>query len=195
MEPEPELAPDSELDPSSIDLRGGPCPRCAGVRLEARFDDFSCPRCGGLFVTHERLQQLVDDHRAAGLRPVLPSETRSAENAAAVTYLPCPSCSARMNRKNFGDRSGIVVDVCKLHGVWLDHGELDGVIAYAYDLPEDAGARAALLALVKRELPPPSKQMALPYELPDHASRRRQLDRELVDSVEQLTNWIASLFR
>lgn len=29
-----------------------------------------------------------------------------------------------MNRINFGSRSGVVIDRCKEHGVWLDAGEL-----------------------------------------------------------------------
>lgn len=29
-----------------------------------------------------------------------------------------------MNRINFGYRSGVIVDSCKSHGVWLDNGEI-----------------------------------------------------------------------
>jgi Zn-finger nucleic acid-binding protein len=29
-----------------------------------------------------------------------------------------------MNRVNFGVRSGVIIDRCKAHGVWLDGGEL-----------------------------------------------------------------------
>jgi Zn-finger nucleic acid-binding protein len=35
-----------------------------------------------------------------------------------------------MNRKNFGESSGIVVDVCTRHGVWFDAGELPRVLAF-----------------------------------------------------------------
>jgi Zn-finger nucleic acid-binding protein len=35
-----------------------------------------------------------------------------------------------MNRKNFGDESGIVVDVCARHGVWFDTGELPKILAF-----------------------------------------------------------------
>jgi len=31
--------------------------------------------------------------------------------------------SKKVNRQNFGERSGVVVDRCKAHGVWLDSGE------------------------------------------------------------------------
>jgi Zn-finger nucleic acid-binding protein len=35
-----------------------------------------------------------------------------------------------MNRTNFGHRSGIVIDVCKSHGVWLEHNELRRVLNF-----------------------------------------------------------------
>jgi hypothetical protein len=32
-----------------------------------------------------------------------------------------------MSRVNFAGNSGIILDVCRAHGVWLDHEELDQV--------------------------------------------------------------------
>ena len=49
---------------------------------------------------------------------------------AGVRYLACPSCTKIMNRENFGHRSGVIIDVCKGHGVWLDRGELHSVLAF-----------------------------------------------------------------
>ena len=47
-----------------------------------------------------------------------------------VRYIRCPSCGELMNRKNFGGTSGVVVDVCHLHGTWFDAGELPVVMAF-----------------------------------------------------------------
>jgi Zn-finger nucleic acid-binding protein len=44
-----------------------------------------------------------------------------------------------MNRKNFAERSGVIVDVCKAHGIWFDHGELPRVLAFV----EAGGLREA----------------------------------------------------
>ena len=41
-----------------------------------------------------------------------------------VAYIKCPVCSQLMNRVNFGVRSGVIIDRCRDHGVWLDGGEL-----------------------------------------------------------------------
>src|SRR5262249_47279073 len=35
-----------------------------------------------------------------------------------------------MLRKNFGESSGVIVDLCKHHGVWLDHRELERILAF-----------------------------------------------------------------
>tara|TARA_B100001173_G_scaffold239382_1_gene209126 strand:- start:19 stop:465 length:447 start_codon:yes stop_codon:yes gene_type:complete len=39
-------------------------------------------------------------------------------------YRPCPACQTLMNRKLHGKRSGVIVDSCREHGIWLDAGEL-----------------------------------------------------------------------
>jgi Zn-finger nucleic acid-binding protein len=41
-----------------------------------------------------------------------------------VVYKKCPICRDLMNRKSFGARSGVVIDICKEHGTWLNGGEL-----------------------------------------------------------------------
>lgn len=35
-----------------------------------------------------------------------------------------------MHRKNFGGRSGVIVDVCTSHGTWFDAEELPRVLAF-----------------------------------------------------------------
>ena len=35
-----------------------------------------------------------------------------------------------MNRKNFADTSGVIVDVCKAHGLWFDRDELGRIIQF-----------------------------------------------------------------
>ena len=96
-----------------------------------------------------------------------------------------------MSRKNFGGRSAILVDVCAPHGVWLDRGELDALIAFAVGLPDAAEARAALLALVWQALPADGPRA--PALLPGMAERRRGLDQEMAD-VEGLLGWMTRWF-
>jgi len=48
-----------------------------------------------------------------------------------VRYRKCPSCGEPMLRRNFHGSSGVVVDVCGPHGIWLDRGELATLIEFA----------------------------------------------------------------
>lgn len=52
-----------------------------------------------------------------------------------VRYRMCPLCHSSMNRVAFGRASGVIVDVCKLHGTWFDAGELTRAIAFAASNP------------------------------------------------------------
>ena len=47
-----------------------------------------------------------------------------------VRYIPCPQCRKLMNRVNFSKTSGVIMDVCKADGVWLDRGELERVVGF-----------------------------------------------------------------
>ncbi len=43
----------------------------------------------------------------------------------------CPSCATQMRRYVHQYASGVWVDACDTHGVWLDDGELERLEAYA----------------------------------------------------------------
>jgi len=47
-----------------------------------------------------------------------------------ITYKRCPECQEFMQRKNFGHKSGIVVDRCRNHGVWLESGEITHLLEW-----------------------------------------------------------------
>jgi Zn-finger nucleic acid-binding protein len=91
----------------------------------------NCRKCGGQFVEHALLRSLLEAHEQTGQafpdgayqRPPKPSIER-------VYYRPCAVCQQRMNRKNFGGASGVIVDVCARHGTWFDAGELPQVLAF-----------------------------------------------------------------
>jgi Zn-finger nucleic acid-binding protein len=116
------------------------CPRCAprDVALRSRRVGSSvlveCEVCAGTWVDPRLLERLCDDaeeRKSIGeALGAVPSRGAGATTAARA-YIPCPTCSQPMNRKNFGSISGILIDVCKDHGVWLDHGELARALEFA----------------------------------------------------------------
>ena len=110
------------------------CPNCSiplqtiDLKVEGKFYIERCATCLGLFFDPGELEALMDksvsnvfsiDHERID---ALVREGRLGQNR--VAYLKCPVCGAFMNRFNFGHRSGVVVDQCRIHGVWLDSGEL-----------------------------------------------------------------------
>lgn len=108
------------------------CPRCRTSQLDAFSTEdgllFDCRSCGGQFVSHAVLQSLVQRHRAASVQPVrLRPNNPLGER---ITYLACPNCKEFMHRRNFGSISGVIVDVCSLHGTWFDVGELARILAF-----------------------------------------------------------------
>ena len=120
------------------------CPRCASSLQALRLGPATvreCSACGGLWVDPETLQKLCDAREEhAGVLSAL--ESRQPTNAIAtdtVRYIPCPRCAKLMNRVNFAHTSGVVMDVCKADGVWLDRGELQRVVGFV----EHGGLAAA----------------------------------------------------
>jgi Zn-finger nucleic acid-binding protein len=108
------------------------CPHC-----QQPFEAFSggpgllhdCATCGGQFVEHALLRDLLERREVYG--QIAPRPQRTCNPATQrVRYIPCPACGALMNRRNFGRSSGVIVDICHQHGVWFDSGELPRVLAF-----------------------------------------------------------------
>jgi Zn-finger nucleic acid-binding protein len=108
------------------------CPSCLlplSALAEPSGTLLDCANCAGQFVEHTLLRGLLE--RRTELGRAVPSRIKP-ENPLGqkVIYRPCPICAALMNRRNFGGMSGVIVDVCTLHGVWFDAGELPRVLAF-----------------------------------------------------------------
>ena len=91
-----------------------------------------CGACGGLWLDPATLQRLCDAREQhATITGMLAARVPSAGGAVdAVRYVPCPACHRLMNRVNFARTSGVIMDVCRAHGVWLDRGELERVVGF-----------------------------------------------------------------
>lgn len=115
------------------------CVHC-GAALELRSHEsiqvLACPSGHGLFIHADALSVAVRD-RAAD-RPV--SEERAAEAAQGTVSIEqlesteqsrsCPTCGEAMGKRVFAYESGVPIDVCHEHGVWLDQGELERIEAW-----------------------------------------------------------------
>jgi len=142
-----------ELEPL-LDPADAPCPRCdkplsvlqgapEGTDLDA-LPMHECTGCGGLFVSQKVLDAIVrrkDPGPGSPLHPRAAPPTPGGRSVDVVRYVKCPLCHGVMNRVNFGKRSGVIVDVCKAHGVWFDRGELTEAVEFVAKGGLEASAR------------------------------------------------------
>lgn len=122
-----------------------PCPRCQeslraiglGV-VDNRLEIDRCDHCFGIFFDPGELESILDsrtqylnqiDHQR--IQTLLDEETPR-ETAEQIRYVPCPECRKLMNRKAFGARSGVIIDHCRDHGIWLDGGELKRLLQWTH---------------------------------------------------------------
>ena len=116
------------------------CPEC-DVSLETIELDIQpplqierCSRCFGLFFQPGEVESLLE----SAVSPVFEINLELIGNINSdryrtdrpVKYLKCPECQNIMNRVAYGHRSGVVIDQCKIHGVWLDGGEITHLLEW-----------------------------------------------------------------
>jgi Zn-finger nucleic acid-binding protein len=133
-----ERLPGSPKAIKELARKGLRCPGCAiaiDYRERESFGWAECSRCRGQyldgatldFLIHQKAQQALREKTAArsakGVARAIPKATPE--------YRKCPVCFERMNRNNYGSCSGVLIDECAEHGVWLDAGELTQLLDFA----------------------------------------------------------------
>lgn len=121
------------------------CPACGGKHHLAnrRIGDVNvmeCNCCAGLWLGNETFKQLTERASSDSLdvEQLFDSTYASPARRGATDqppqqawrYRKCPSCDRMMHRRNYGRRSGVIIDICKEHGVWFDADELPRILAW-----------------------------------------------------------------
>ncbi len=110
-----------------------PCPHCTTPLDVIEFDgDLNvrierCTTCFGMFFNPGELETLLDTQTnpLVWLDPAHLEQLKlDAPQEETLAYRKCPKCAEWMSRVNFGGRSGVVIDRCGAHGVWLEGSEL-----------------------------------------------------------------------
>ena len=91
-----------------------------------------CSQCGGVWLDRGEFRDLTREGDVYQSQPAPKGYVRGPIRDSAQ-YIPCVRCGALMNRKNFAKISGVIIDVCKSHGVWLDGGELERIRTFIAD--------------------------------------------------------------
>ena len=112
------------------------CPRCQGELRQRELADaavIECAGCGGLWLTETHFDAFCASAEAREKVSVALGNAATPGKLDVedqVRYLPCIVCGDMMSRRNFASASGVILDVCRRHGVWLDHRELERVLAF-----------------------------------------------------------------
>lgn len=108
------------------------CPRCKTTLADVEIANTpleECTHCGGLWISVASFDRICSNaearEAASGLQLPPPVEIDPL-----VHYLNCPQCNKLMNRMNYASRSGIIMDVCRPHGIWLDRDEIRRIVEY-----------------------------------------------------------------
>ncbi|MCX5795126.1 MAG: zf-TFIIB domain-containing protein [Elusimicrobia bacterium] len=114
------------------------CPTCRQGALTSRVLGAArlsgCSRCGGVWVDPSSFQRICADRQTQaaylGEGSVTPAPKPSDPTDSSLRYRPCAQCGDLMNRINFAGRSGVILDVCKPHGIWFDPDELRRIVEF-----------------------------------------------------------------
>ena len=138
---------------------GSSCPACREQRLtsrelsDAKVSVLECPRCAGLWLGRPAFAVVLDRARRRGRTVddrLGPPSANPARQEGSL-YRPCPECGALMHRRNYGRRSGVIVDNCTAHGFWFDANELDELLRWVGRGGETAAGRREHEARQQRE--------------------------------------------
>lgn len=145
------------------------CPRCK-VHLKLNHSNGEeyhlCEKCGGLWIDRGEFQlrtREYDVYRKEEDR----GEYLYEPLKDTIEYIPCVRCGKLMNRKNFAKISGVIIDECGTHGVWLDAGELEKIRHFIMDggLEKAQDIEAEKLRIELKDLETKVDQTALTYKI------------------------------
>lgn len=173
------------------------CPHCdkplqtVKLNLNEPFYIERCKTCFGLFFDPGEIETLL----ASSVSHVFDINLNLIKNInkdrynknQQVKYVKCPVCRILMNRVNFGRRSGVIVDQCKKHGIWIDSGEIT-------HLMEWKKAGGGLLHAQQAEKTRPKKKTYEPGTAHKHPSFEQQPKSLETDLLDTLSSVISRLF-
>lgn len=106
------------------------CPACESPlhpEMRGSVEVDLCARCGGVWLDDGELESLLasdENAQAPSPHPSNPAMTGP------IVYRRCPRCEGWLARNNFRHVSGVIIDTCPDHGVWLDKGEYESIRAF-----------------------------------------------------------------
>jgi Zn-finger nucleic acid-binding protein len=117
----------------AADKKAGDCPRCKIKLNSLQIQDINlleCQKCGGFWSDAETFENICAEKEQQAKVLFFVQNKHLPKNSIPINYVPCPDCKQLMNRSNFARSSGVIIDICKQHGVWFDAEELPKIIEF-----------------------------------------------------------------
>lgn len=112
----------------------GNCPRCnlpLGLLQIGGINLRECEKCDGVWADVTTFEGIcANSEKQSAVLGFIGTRTSNAEMLTKINYVRCPDCGEMMNRNNFARSSGVIVDICKKHGVWFDVDELSKIVDF-----------------------------------------------------------------
>ncbi len=89
-----------------------------------------CQKCFGLFFDPGEIETMLE-YSVSNVFQInlellrnINKDRYQKQNHKKIKYIKCPVCQGWMKRNNFGYRSGVIINQCKQHGIWLGSGQI-----------------------------------------------------------------------
>ncbi|MFK5984745.1 MAG: zf-TFIIB domain-containing protein [Pseudomonadota bacterium] len=110
------ICPECDIPLSTIDLN-----------IKGEFQIERCNKCFGLFFDPGEIEDFLE-HSVAGVIHINQQHMTNInldryKKDKSIRYRKCPECRKFMQRSNYAHKSGVIIDRCQQHGVWIDSGE------------------------------------------------------------------------
>ncbi len=144
-----------------------------------------CEACFGLFFDPGEIEELL----ACSVSNVFDINYKLIKNInkdryqknKKIKYVKCPVCLIHMNRVNYAHRSGVIIDQCKRHGVWLDSGEITHLMEWKKAGGELLEAQNKKQNCHKKKTT--NHTIAYSHEKSVFQQQHKSLEQDLLDSV------------
>lgn len=157
------------------------CPRDGMALTEVSYEGErvdQCPKCRGIWCDDGELQQIVNRREirfSSSQKQAAVQAQRKATERELIVGLRCVDCGKPMIRSNYAYTSGILLDYCPSgHGVWLDHGEIEQIQAFAEQVSDEAHEHKEKYAKMLRAAGAEARQK---HKAPDVGRKRSPLER------------------
>lgn len=168
------------------------CPHCdtplqtIKLQMQSNFQIERCKTCFGLFFDPGEIETLLE-HSVKNVTDINLKLIKNINKARyqghrGVKYVKCPCCRILMNRLNFGHRSGVILDRCSKHGIWVDSGEITHLMEWKKAGGELLNAQNQEQAKQKIKMPRPSNS----YHEESNFLTTSMADPDLIKDISSL---------